>query len=182
MQIRGKTNYDKFKDFLLTLKIPSAFIGDIDNINQMAQGNQEIKKLLISNNERISRLVIKNPGSIDNESLVNNLTEAINNGDIEKLKSFWEYIISFRTKIKPDLNEDEKHILLEFIESQQKKNVFILPKGEIEAYLPLGYKKKDLNKILKLTTREIYDSWKEEEGYKELYSIINKIIEDNQIK
>ena len=181
MQVHGKTNYDKFKGFLLTLQIPSAFIGDIDNINQMATGNAEIKAMLIPNAERINRLVIKNPGAKDYEGLLVELRNAIDTRNIEKLKSFYEYIISYRTKLRKELSLEQKNKLSEFIEQQHEKNIYILPDGEIEAYFPDGYKGKNLDKVLALIKGEAYEHWKSEDGYKKLYAIVTEILGGNGI-
>lgn len=181
MQVRGKTNYDKFKEFLHTLNIPTAFIGDIDNINQMAIGNKEIKEMLITNAERINRLVIKNPGAKDNEGLLKCLKEAIDNGNIDQLRDFYDYMISFRTKIRQDLTAEQKEKLYKFIESKHPENIFILPKGEIESYFPNGFKGKDLNKVLALTKGEEYEQWKKEEGYHDLHNIVRNILIKNKI-
>lgn len=181
MQVRGKTNYDKFKEFLQTLNIPTAFIGDIDNINQMAIGNKEIKEMLITNAERINRLVIKNPGAKDNEGLLKYLKEAIDNGNIDQLRDFYDYMISFRTKIRQDLSAEQKEKLYKFIESKHPENIFILPKGEIESYFPNGFKEKNLNKVLTLTKGEEYKQWKKEEGYRDLHDIVRNILVQNKI-
>ncbi len=181
MQVRGKTNYDKFKRFLLTLQIASGFIGDIDNINQMATGNPEIRAMLIPNSERIARLVIKNPGAKDNEGLLAELRNAIDTGDTEKLKSFFEYIISFRTKLRSNLGADQLEKLNEFIEEQKNDNVYLLPDGEIEAYFPIGFKGKSLDKVLALLNGEEYERWKNEDGYKKLYGIVEEILKRNSI-
>lgn len=181
MQVHGKTNYDKFKGFLLTLQIPSAFIGDIDNINQMATGHAEIKAMLIPNAERINRLVIKNPGATDHEGLLIELRKAIDTGDTEKLESFYEHIISYRTKLRTDLTPEQEAKLGEFIEQQHENNIYILPDGEIEAYFPDGYKGKKLDKVLALIKGEAYERWKTEDGYKILYAIVKEILVRNGI-
>lgn len=181
MQVRGKTNYDKFKSFLLTLRIPSAFIGDIDNINQMAAGNAEIKAMLMPNAERIARLVIKNPGARDNEGLLSELRNAISTGDKERLQSFYDYIVSFRTKLRQDLVAEQRENLKSFIEAQYANNVFILQDGEIEAFFPDGFKGKDLDKVLTLLKKENFELWKNEDGYKKLYKLVIKILNQNRL-
>ena len=181
MQVRGKTNYDKFNAFLSTLSIPSAFIGDVDNVNQIAEGRPDINEMLVTNKERLARLCIKNPGATDNEGLVDSLKEAITSGNTERLQSFYEYIVSFRTKLRTDLSEEEKEVLRQFIEGQQANNIFILPDGEIESYFPVGYKRKDLDKVLALTSGDAYRQWKATEGWQKLYDLLLKILRQNRI-
>ena len=181
MQIRGKTNHEKYGKFLKSLQVRSCFIGDIDNINQLAKDNEAIKSLLMVHSKRVVKQVIKNPGSMDNEQLVNYLGEAINMGNMEELKELYEYIISFRTKIRPDISADERGVLEKFIESLYDKNIFILKEGEIESYFMDGYKQKDLDNVLKLTQGELYEKWRSEEGFAKLKGLVEIALMRNGI-
>lgn len=181
MQVRGKTNYEKFSSFLKTLQINSCFIGDLDNIAQMATGNETIKHMLITNEKRVERLVFKNPGAKDHISLTQHLEEAITTGNTAALKGFYEYMISFRQKLRTDISAEEQQELDKFIDSLYDQNIFLLRKGEIEAYFPDGYKGKDLNKVLALTQGTAFDQWKNEEGYKLLHKLLVEILHRNNI-
>lgn len=181
MQVRGKTNYEKFNQFLKTLQIESCFIGDLDNVAQMATGNDAIKHMLMTNEKRVERLVIKNPGSKDNIHLVKLLEESIYSGDLEELKGFYEYMISFRQKLRLDLSAEEHQVLDGFITSLYDQNIFLLRKGEIEAYFPDGYKGKDLDKVLALTQGSDFEQWKKEDGYNALKALLINILQRNRI-
>ncbi len=181
MQVRGKTNQKKYGVFLNTLQIKSCFIGDLDNINQLAQGDEAIKALLMTNARRVVKQVIKNPGAMDNEKLVNYLEEAIKTGNMGELKEFFEYIVSFRTKIRPDLTIDEKASLERFIEGLYDQNIFILKDGEIESYLLDGYKHKDLNNVLKITQGELFEKWRKEEGFTKLKALVEMALYKNGV-
>lgn len=181
MQVKGKTNYDKFHDFLQTLNISSCFIGDIDNIAQMAGSNWKIKAMLMTNEKRLERLVFKNPSSKDGIQLTHYLENAIDKGDISELKGFYEYMISRMQKLRPDLSENEKKELEEFVESLYDRNIFLLKKGEIEAYFPDGYKEKDLDKVLLLTQATAFQQWQSEQGYMDLHDLLVDILHRNSI-
>lgn len=181
MQVRGKTNYVKFNSFLHTLQIKSCFIGDLDNIAQMDTCNEAIKHMLITNEKRMERFVFKNPGARDNISLTHYLEEAITTGDTEALKCFYEYMISFRQKLRTDISAEERQVLNQFIDSLYDQNIFILRRGEIEAYFPDGYKEKDLDKVLALTQGTAFDHWKNDDGYKQLKSLLVEILHRNSI-
>ena len=181
MQVRGKTNYEKFSSFLKTLQINSCFIGDLDNIAQMATGNETIKHMLITNEKRVERLVFKTPGAKDHISLTRHLEEAINTGDTAALKGFYEYMISFRQKLRSDISAEERQELDKFIDSLYNQNIFLLRKGEIEAYFPDGYKGKDLDKVLALTQGTAFDQWKNDDGYKLLKNLLVEILHKNSI-
>lgn len=181
MQVRGKTNYEKFREFLRTLQIESCFIGDIDNIAQMAIGNADIKSMLMTNEKRVERLVLKNPSSKDNLKLMELLEVAIQTGDIVQLKDFYDYMVSFRQKLRPDLLPDERQRIDAFIDSLYEQNIFLLKAGEIEAYFPDGFKHKDLEKVLKLTQGTAFDQWRNHDGYKALKALLEEVLRRNHI-
>ena len=181
MQVKGKTNYEKFNLFLKTLQIESCFIGDLDNVAQMAIGNETIKHMLMTNEKRVERLVIKNPGAKDNVHLTQLLEESIKTGDLDALKGFYDYMISFRQKLRPDLTVKERQELNGFVTSLYDQNIYLLRKGEIEAYFPDGYKGKDLDKVLTLTQGADFEQWKKEDGYNALKGLLIDILERNKI-
>ncbi len=181
MQVKGKTNYEKFNQFLKTLQIESCFIGDLDNVAQMATGNEKIKHMLMTNEKRVERLVIKNPGAKDNVQLTQLLEESIKTGNLEALKGFYDYMISFRQKLRLDLSSEERQVLDAFIISLYDQNIFLLKRGEIEAYFPNGYKGKDLDKVLALTQGADFEQWKKEDGYNALKSLLIDILHRNRI-
>lgn len=181
MQIRGKTNQEKYRVFLSTLQIKSCFIGDLDNICQFAQGNEDLKALLMTNAKRVVKHVIKNPGSMDNEQLVKYLEEAIKTGNVDELKELYEYIVSFRTKIRPDITPDERSNLDRFVEGLYDQNVYILKEGEIESYMLDGYKHKDLDNVLKITQGELFERWRKEDGFTKLKALVEMALYRNGI-
>lgn len=179
MQVKGKTNQEKYGKFLDTLHIRSCFIGDLDNVNQFAKGNDSIKELLMTNAKRVVKHVIKNPGSKDNEQLVSYLEESIRTGNIAQLQKFYEYIVSFRTKIRQDITNEQRQSLYKFIDDLYDHNIFILKEGDIETYLPDGYKHKDLDNVLKITEGDLYEKWKKEEGFLKLKGILELALQKN---
>lgn len=162
IEVKGKSNQDKFTNFLANLEIPSFFIADLDYINEI--GTDEIKNLFVTNENKIEKDVIKNPKSKDGDTLVSQIENAINDESIDELKSLWEYIKSFRRKIKLGLSAEESQLLDDFIESQKLKNVFLLREGDIEDYFPEEYKKKNLDNVISLLSTPNYQSWKENHG------------------
>lgn len=181
MQIRGKTNQGKYGLFLKSLQIRSCFIGDLDNINQFAKGEEKIKALLMTNAKRVAKDVIKNPGAMDNEQLVAYLEKAINTRNTDQLKEMYDYIVSFRTKIREDITPEEKGLLDKFIENLYGQNVFILKEGEIESYFMEGFKHKDLDNVLKITDGALFEKWRKEEGFMKLRNLLELALRMNGI-
>lgn len=180
MQIRGKSNFEKYSAFMKTLEIGSCFIGDLDNICEFSKGNEEIKNLLVTNEKRVVKDVLHNPAAMDNVQLVNYLKEAIETGDREKLQSLYDHIISIRTKLKQGLTQEERERLDRFIESLYPQNIYILMAGDIEAYFPEEYKHKDLDNVLEITG-EKYSMWQQQDGFKALRGLMEIILHRNGI-
>jgi len=179
IEIKGKSNVDIFKKFLSSLNIPTFFICDLDYINEV--DNFAIKKLFVTNNTKIVKDVIKNPKSKDGDSLIKALEEAISSTNIDDLTEIWDYIKSFRRKLKPNLTEEESKLLNEFLDEQKKCNNYILQLGDIEDYFPDGFKKKDLNNVMNLLQDDAYEKWKNESEFNKLQIIINEILNTSKL-
>jgi len=78
------------------------------------------------------------------------LDEALQAGSTDNLKPLWEYLKSRHTRLRTDLNELERSALDSFIREQRTVKRFILSRGSLEAYLPVGFKDKDLEKLIRL--------------------------------
>ena len=180
IEIKGKSNVDNFKNFLSNLKIPNFFISDLDYVNEV--GSQEIKTLFNSNNKKIAKDVIKNPKSKDGDALVKSIENALTSKNLNELEEIWNYIKSFRRKLKLQLNSEEEAELVKLIDEQKENNNYILRKGDIEDYFPNGFKTKDLVRVIRLLQGQDYDDWKETEEYKELYGIVEEILIKSKIK
>jgi len=174
IEIKGKSNIDKFRKFVESLNIPVFIISDLDYVHEI--DDAFIKNLFITDNKRIYKDVIKNSKSKDGSSLVKALEQAIEKKDFEDLKNLLEYIKSFRRKLKPNLSKYERRKLNEFIESQKKNNIYILKRGDIEDYFLNNFKKKNLDNVINLLKDENYNQWKKTEEFKELNQIISDIL------
>src|SRR5690554_1814581 len=180
VEIKGKSNVDNFKHFLTTLKIPNYFISDLDYVNEV--GTDEIKTLFNTNNKKVAKDVIKNPKSKDGDALVKGIENSIKDKDFSELKQIWNYIKSFRRKLKLTLNTEEETSLLKLIEDQKSNNNYILRRGDIEDYFSTGFKTKDLVKVISLLQGENYTRWKGSQGFSELNTIIEEILIKCKIK
>jgi len=180
IEIKGKSNVDTFKNFLSNLRIPNFFISDLDYVNEV--GTEDIKTLFNTNNKKIAKDVIKNPKSKDGDSLVESLDKAIQEGILKELKEIWDYIKSFRRKLKLKLNAKEEASLQKLITDQTVNNNYILRRGDIEDYFPEGFKTKDLVRVINLLQGQNYIDWKRTTEYAELKNIIEEILIKSKIK
>lgn len=177
IEVKGKHNVDKYRQFMNNLMIPSYFITDLDYVNE--NGTSQLKQLFTVHTKRVVKDVLKNPESMDHKKLVEYMNQAIASGNLTELQELWEYIKSFRTKLKSKLSPEEQTILKNFINNQQQNKTFILQKGDIEDYFPAELHRKDLDNVLKLLDDIEFKSWKKSEEYKELCDIMRKIEKDD---
>lgn len=94
---------------------------------------------------------------------------------LEDLRSLWEYVKSRQTRLKTDLTDVEQQAVDTFIFGERKERRFILAKGSLEAYLPVGFKGKDLEKLIRLLSDESFWEQLPTEGKLELGEIIKSI-------
>jgi putative ATP-dependent endonuclease of OLD family len=175
VEIKGKGNIKKFRKYLQDLKIPYAFIADLDYIHEV--GSKAIHKLFDTDLKAVDSNAIKNGRSSDGNTLIELLEASVKHKNFDELSKFLEYMKSFRKKLRDDLSEDEKHVLHAFIAKHQKdKQEYILEEGAIEKYFPAGYKAKDLDKVLELLSDKNFQVWQKTDQYKKLDKIILDIL------
>lgn len=155
VSVGGKMLFSQYERLLQASRVNYVIIADHDYLQQI--GNDQIKSLFSGSAKQIYKNVIKDPTSIDAASLIDRLEEAIKSGVTEDLSQLWEYIKARQTRLRDDLNEVENTLLNKFILDLRFQRKFVLSKGALEAYLPTGYKSKDLEKLIRLVSRE--DMW-----------------------
>jgi len=52
------------------------------------------------------------------------------------------------------LTTKEEATLVRFLKTKKLEKIFVLSKGALEAYLPIGYKSKDMDKLIELVSKE----------------------------
>ncbi len=155
LEVRGKGNFDKYRRFLDSMGVKNFIVADQDYACNI--GTEEIEKLFEVDLRKIDENVLRNKKSKDLRSLHAVLREAVDSKDLQKLREFLSYIESRHLQLVPDLGKDQRGALHSFIGEQRKSNIFILKEGEIEDYLPDGYK--DLDKTIELVREENLKSW-----------------------
>lgn len=146
VSVGGKGLFDSYKKLLNACNVPNTTIADLDYIEQVGTGS--IKQLFQINEAEIKKDVIDNVGSWDGAALVTRIEEAMRSGDWGDAVDLWEYIKSRRIVLKPNLSGDERASLDAFIESLKSSGLNILSKGALEDYLPVGYRSKNLEKLI----------------------------------
>jgi len=185
LEVHGKQDLLKYRDFLNLFGIKNYIIADLDYVSDI--GGQNIKKLFVVNYAKTDEDVLLNKKSKDGKCLARFLKEAIDNIEnlneeqMENLKSLWRYIESRYKKLKDDMSGEEKRLLDEFIESKKAEGIYILKYGEIEDYFFQLSKNRSFESIVEFVTSKNFNEWfqetKGDDKRKELDSILFNILE-----
>lgn len=154
VSVGGKGFFGPYEALLRACRVTYAVIADLDYINEV--GTPDVKALFAVNEAEIVGDVVNNPKSTDGDALVSRLEEAITTGKLDDLRALWEYIKRRRRRLRGDLGTEERHLVDEFIRTMRQKAVFILAKGDLETYLPQGYRSKDLDKLIRLVEGDFW--------------------------
>lgn len=154
ISVGGKGFFAPYESILKACRVPYAVIADRDYLNQV--GSAEIKSLFTVHHKEIAVDVIDNPKSLDGDSLASRLDEAIGSGSVEDLIPLWEYIKSRRRRLRNDLTSVEQQSVDSFVLSLREQNIFVLSKGDLETYLPAGYKSKQLDKLIRFVATDFW--------------------------
>lgn len=149
VDVGGKTELKKYKDILDAYCIKHATLADLDYIEQI--GPPSIKACFKADTKKLLNNVVANPKSTDGEVLCNAIEKATSCDDLAELKNIWPAIRSrYRRMAKMGCTSLEPEIS-KFIEDKSKEGMFLLPKGNLEAYLPKEYSRKNIGELVQFT-------------------------------
>lgn len=186
LEVNGKGNFKKFRDFLDLFDIKNYIVADLDYVLNLE--NTEIKKMFVTNYKDIDENVVKNKKSKDAKSLSERLKEIIldiknkklNEKKTNELKEIWEYIESRHKKIKARISKKKREQLNEFIDSKKSEEIYILRYGEIEDYFPELSKNRNIESVIEFIEGKKLDGWikqkEKNEKREELESIILDVL------
>lgn len=178
ISVGGKGLFQAYGKLLAACQVPYSIIADRDYIEEI--GSEEIKGLFRLNESEIKKDVIDNAKSSDGKALVARIEEAMATGSWNDAKETWAYIKSRRKQLKSDLKEPEKKALQEFISGKRDEQIYLLKKGSLEAYLPEGYRDKDIDKLIGFIASADFWSMLSAESRQELHEIARLIMPDIQ--
>ena len=127
-------------------------------------GSQEIKTLFNSNNKKIAKDVIKNPKSKDGDALVKSIETTISGKNFNELEEIWNYIKSFRRKLKLHLNADEEAELVKSINEQKRIIITFLVRVISKIIFQMDLRQKF--SAIKLLQGQNYVDWKKRKNIK----------------
>jgi putative ATP-dependent endonuclease of the OLD family len=164
ISVGGKGFFAPYMALLESCKVPYAVIADRDYLKQI--GSPEIKEFFTLHENEFKKAVIDDQTSKDGDSLLVQLEQAVSTGALDDLRSLWEYIKLRRGRLRTDLNDQQQCVIFDYIVAKQNEQIFVLSKGDLESYLPDGYKSKQLNELIRLISTEYWPNlpkWAQEE-------------------
>jgi hypothetical protein len=152
VSIGGKGLFLAYERLLDACKVGWKVVADRDYIEQI--GDEAVKSLFVLDVGEIKKDVIDNAKSFDGAALVERIDRAISAGDWTDAKDLWAYVKSRRIRLKDTLDENERSIFAAFVEKKKTENIYLLSRGTLEDYLPVGYRSKDTQKLIELVSSD----------------------------
>ena len=152
VEVGGKGFFGAYRKLLDACQIPFFIIADRDYIEQIGTGR--LKNLFKLNSKEIKEDVLENIKSIDASTLVAAIEAALASGNWDNSRDIWEYIKSKRRELRRDLSAAEQKEFNDYLNEVAVARVYLLRQGAIEAYLPIGHKSKDLEKVINLCAED----------------------------
>lgn len=147
--VGGKGLFEAYSSVLRACQIEHSTIADLDYIEQV--GTEQTKQLFRVDARDIKEDVLENVKSLDADALVSAIETAVVTGDWSHAAEVWAYIKSRRRALRRDLNTEQRALLEHFLKEQRGSRLYLLSLGPLEAYLPLGVRSKDIDKLIRFT-------------------------------
>lgn len=169
VSVGGKSLFPAYQRLLRACRVKHAVIADLDYVEEV--GTEQIKGLFVIDRRAIKH-VITDPASRDAATLILAIDSAVATGAWGDAGKLWEYIKSRQRRLRTNLSEEEVGHLAQFIETKRSEQIFLLSRGALEAYLPEGYRSKDINKLVELVSDRAFWQNIPEPGGAELRAIL----------
>jgi putative ATP-dependent endonuclease of OLD family len=157
IDVGGKGFFDAYVKVLDACQIEHAIVADLDYVEDV--GSADIRSLFKTTARDIKSDVIDNARSMDGDALVAAIDRAQITGSWDQVGQIWDYIKSRRRQLRTDLTSHELSVLQRFLDGKRAENIYILSRGPLEAYLPVGHGRKDMDKLIALLART--DFWED---------------------
>lgn len=154
LAVHGKTNFEKYKAFLAAIQVDTWIIADLDYV--LTIGPVDIRDLFEMNEKKFGDLLLGKK-STDRVAFCKAVNLAIDTQDFSQLAEIRDYIKGRAVRIKSTLTTSESKKLEIYIEGMKQEKTFILSKGEIEEYLPEGYR--SLEGTIALLQDGLFQEW-----------------------
>lgn len=174
VSVGGKFFFERYASLLDASKVKWCIVADRDYASDV--GDADVKGLFRVDAGNLKSDVIENPKSLDGEELLRRLDDAIGGGESAKLIELWSYVRSRRLRLIDNLSGPQLQVLEDFIQKKRTDRTFILKAGALEAYLPPGHGRKDLDPLIALVADEFFWEKLPDAGKAELELIAGELL------
>ena len=143
VEVYGKENFGKFKEFLEAWDIKSYIFADLDY--SVTIGNSDIKSLFSDDYSKMKKS-LDDKNSKDATALLESLSkiiikskEELIDEDIQNIKELFDYLKNRHIYLRDNIENGDKKGIEDYIDNQYQNNIFILKNGKIEDYFDGGH-------------------------------------------
>jgi putative ATP-dependent endonuclease of the OLD family len=154
VDVGGKGLFEAYASVLRACQIEYSIIADLDYVEQV--GTADIKSLFKVDTREIKTDVVDNTKSRDGDAIVAAIDDAIATESWAHASDVWEYIKSRRRALRIDVSPEQRLSLDAFVNAKHLERLHLLRLGELEDYLPLGNRSKDIDKLIRFLGQ---DGW-----------------------
>lgn len=154
ISVGGKGFFAPYEALLDACKVPYAVIADRDYLKQI--GSPEIKEFFTLHANEFKKAVIDDQTNKDGGSLLTQLEHAVTTGCLDSLRSLWEHIKLRRGRLRTDLDDHQQQTIHDYVVAKRLEHIFVLSRGDLETYLPEGYKSKQLDKLIRFISKNYW--------------------------
>jgi putative ATP-dependent endonuclease of the OLD family len=173
VSVGGKTIFKQYAKLLAACKIQYIIIADLDYITEVGG---ELKGLFSTNVSKVKEAIEDSPASHDGAAIVAAIEDALSTGNAEVLRPIYEYVSGRKRRLREDLSEEELAKLDAFIATRADSGEFILSRGDLEKYLPVGHSDKNLEKLIALLENPNFRDDLPQAQLAELDTIVDRIV------
>lgn len=174
VSVGGKNLFPAYQKLLSACGVNCSVVADLDYLEEI--GDNSIKSLFRLDVDGVKKSLTSDANSIDAKTLVDAIDIAMQNGNWSESQRIWNYIKSRRIKLIDQIDGNDKDSLNLFIENMRNSNIYVLKLGDIEDYLPDGFKGKDIEKLIQLVNQEDFWDVLPFQGRAELEEIANSLL------
>lgn len=172
LEVIGKGNFKRYRQLLKQLGVTCCIVADQDYL--LMVGNSSVKSLF---KPALKAKHFKGGTTRD----VKNLGDALAEKDLDRASDAFSRLAGRHSRMKERLTKTERQLLNSELKRLAADNVFVLSRGAIDDYLPVGFKGDALDKVLKLNLNNgLWKALGKRPTYrKELRAICKDILESD---
>jgi putative ATP-dependent endonuclease of the OLD family len=171
LDVQGKSQFMAYKNILDALEVRHAIIADADYLINLRPDTANL--YFTSKKKKVDDFLWNDKKSRDKGRLVDALKSAIAGGDVAGLSQILDAVESRFVRKRSDLNAAEEEAFQSELRSLQAEGIFLLPRGEVEDYLPSDAR--GLNELVQLLSNPGWTETLESSARRDLLALFDEV-------